>query len=35
MLFLRVVSIRVGSLTGVTQTQTRKLMVFSSINQIG
>lgn len=34
-LFLRVVSIRVGSLTGVTQTQTRKLMVFSSINQIG
>lgn len=35
MLFLRVFSIRVGSLTGVVQTQTRKLIVFSSINQIG
>nr|UPX88285.1 NADH dehydrogenase subunit 2 [Chydorus sphaericus] len=34
-LLLSVVSISVGSLTGVTQTQTRKLMVFSSINQMG
>lgn len=34
-LFLRVISIRVGSLTGIIQTQTRKLIIFSSINQIG
>ncbi|MGL6298504.1 MAG: proton-conducting transporter membrane subunit [Methanobacteriaceae archaeon] len=35
LIFLAIFSVGIGSLVGLTQTQTRKLLTYSSVNQVG